>query len=321
MVRHGEIGIDENASGTIAFRAEPFARGRSLNARRPNHGTRVDPLPARFDEVRIHRRHGRIEAYLDAQFFKAAFGFLGQVGRQTRKNARARFDENDARRARIDVAEILRQREPHEFGNRARHFHAGRSAADDNDIHEAPTFRGIGLVLGVLEGEEDAPADFGGVFDQLQSGRELLPIVVPEIGVARAGRQHEIIVWHIVSGFRQNFPRLGVDSCHMIEHHGDVAICADNAADGFGDFGRREFRRRHLVKQRLEQVIVLTVDQHDIDWRTAQRLHRPQPAKSCAYDDDFRPGLLHRMSCIGSADVSLQQKRPSSNSRHFEPRF
>src|SRR5690606_2322731 len=47
----------------------------------------------------------------------------------------------------------------------------------------------------------------------------------------------------------------------------------------------------HLVQQRLEGVMVVPVDQHDVGWRTRQRAHGPQPGEPTADDDDARPGL------------------------------
>ena len=50
------------------------------------------------------------------------------------------------------------------------------------------------FVLGALEGEQDAAAQIGGVVDRLETRRERRPVVVTEIGVPRAGREHQIVV-------------------------------------------------------------------------------------------------------------------------------
>jgi len=57
--------------------------------------------------------------------------YIGQIGRQRRQNARARFQQDDARRAWIDAAEIARQRQPRDLCGRAGHFHAGRATANE----------------------------------------------------------------------------------------------------------------------------------------------------------------------------------------------
>ena len=56
--------------------------------------------------------------------------------------------------------------------------------------------RGIGLDLGPLEGQQDAAADGGGVLERLQARRERLPFVMAEIGVLRAGGEHQGVVGH-----------------------------------------------------------------------------------------------------------------------------
>src|SRR5690606_4028768 len=44
----------------------------------------------------------------------------------------------------------------------------------------------------------------------------------------------------------------------------------------------------HLVEQRLEGVVVVPVDQHDLDRRVSQPTHRRQSRKAAADDRDAR---------------------------------
>jgi hypothetical protein len=43
----------------------------------------------------------------------------------------------------------------------------------------------------------------------------------------------------------------------------------------------------------LKQVVVVAVDQDNLHRRTTQRARDAQPAKSCAYDDDYFVSLRH----------------------------
>jgi hypothetical protein len=45
-----------------------------------------------------------------------------------------------------------------------------------------------------LKGEENAPANGRRILERFQARRERLPRIVAEIGVPRAGRQHERVV-------------------------------------------------------------------------------------------------------------------------------
>ncbi len=88
-----------------------------------------------------------------------------------------------ALRGSID-AEIRRQRALGELRDRARHFDAGRPAADDHEVEQPPALGRIRFGLRLLERQQDAAAQIGGVVDRLEPGRVRGPVVVTEIGVA-----------------------------------------------------------------------------------------------------------------------------------------
>ena len=88
---------------------------------------------------------------------------------------------------------------------------AGRASAHDDEREELAAARRVRLALGLLEREQDAPADRERVLERLETGRVLLPFVVAEVGVAGSGREDEVVV---ARGFRrQGRPprRAGVD--------------------------------------------------------------------------------------------------------------
>ena len=58
--------------------------------------------------------------------------------------------------------------------------------------HQPPPLLRIAFVLGALERQQDATAQIGGVVDGLQARRKGRPVVVPEIGVPRTGREHQV---------------------------------------------------------------------------------------------------------------------------------
>ena len=61
---------------------------------------------------------------------------------------------------------------------------------------------------------------------------------------------------------------------------------------GARDVGRRERRRRDLIEQRLEDVVVRAIDQRDVHRRTLERARRVQSAEAAADDDHARPATL-----------------------------
>ena len=219
---------------------------------------------------------------------------VGLCRRECRQQARARFDQHDACRARIDVTEVGGQSLLRDLCDRAGHFNAGGAAAYDDEGKQTPLLRGVGDQLGLLEGDQNTAADAGRVLDALEARRIGRPFVMAEIGVHGAGRDHQIIVGHVAEiGVQQLF--LHIHAADVLHQHRRVALLAQDMPDRPGHVGGRKRRRRHLVEQRLEAVMVLAVDQDDVGGRTPQRLGRLQPAKAGAYD--HHPGNAFRHSC------------------------
>ena len=80
--------------------------------------------------------------------------------------------------------------------------------------------------------------------------------------------------------------RVEVEAADLGEQHAGVVLPAQDAAQRRRDLGLGEDARRHLVEQRLEQVVVGAVDQRDLDRRAAQRARGGQAAEAAADDQD-----------------------------------
>ena len=199
-----------------------------------------------------------------------------------------------------------RQRVLRQFGDGAGKLDAGRAGADDDEGQQRRAPLRIGLALGALEGEQDAPPQRGGVLQRLQAGRERLPFVMAEIGVARAGREDQRVVGQRVAVIEQHALVRRVDAGHGGEQGRDLGPAAQQIADRPGDLRGRQRGGGDLVEQRLEQMMVAPVDQRDADRRAGQAEGRLQPAETGADDHDAmalcRSGLLggHVLGLSGS---------------------
>ena len=111
-----------------------------------------------------------VQPDLDAEFLKRTFRVVRETVGIAVQDLWPRFDEQHARLARIDRAEVPRQRVARQVGDRPGQFDAGRTAADDHEGEQRREPRRVGFALGLLERQEDAAADRGGVFDRLQPG-------------------------------------------------------------------------------------------------------------------------------------------------------
>src|ERR671930_2764972 len=81
-----------------------------------------------------------------------------------------------------------------DLGQRARQLHARWAPAHDDEGEERLAPRRIRLLLGLLEGHEDAAADLERVLDRLQARREARPVGPAEVRVAGARGDEELVV-------------------------------------------------------------------------------------------------------------------------------
>ena len=219
-----------------------------------------------------------------------ARGFAQGLGERG-QHRRTRLDQEDARRARVDVPEIARERLARDLGERAGHLDAGRAAADHDKRQERLAPARIGFTLGTFERQQHAPPDVERVLERLEARRGRAPLVVPEVGVRRAARDDQIVVRQplvIVAAHPRGSPAAGlIDRAHLGEQDLDVLLAPQDPADGRRDVAGRKRRHRHLVEQRLEDVMIPAVENRDADPRAAEGAGGIQPAKAAADDDDM----------------------------------
>ena len=85
-----------------------------------------------------------------------------------------------------------------------------------------------------------------------------------EISVLRAGGDNQIVEGD-AAPLGDHGLALDVDAADLRQDDIDVVSVAENAADRRRDVRRRQACGRHLVKQRLEQMVVVLIDQRDVE--------------------------------------------------------
>src|SRR5215471_12764033 len=70
---------------------------------------------------------------------------------------------------------------------------------------------------------------------------------------------------------------------------------AKNPANRRRDVARRQRGRRHLIEQRLKDVMVVAIEQRHLHGRTGEHSRRVESSKATADDDDVR---AHRPGAI-----------------------
>ena len=182
---------------------------------------------------------------------------------------------------------------PRNFGQRAGEFHTRGATSDHHERQQPALLLAVLLDLGAFKGRQHARANLQGVFQRLEARRVWLPVVPPEIGVRRAGCHNQMVIRHLPwVGRKFNDAPCRVDATDVAQPHAHVGLSPQNPADRRGDITGRECRSRHLIQQRLKDVVVLPVEHDDLDIGTGQRLRGPQTAESPADDHDSRH--IHR---------------------------
>src|SRR5215216_4996029 len=96
---------------------------------------------------------------------------------------------------------------------------------------------------------------------------------MPEIGVLGSGRDDEIVVRN-ASSFCDNLVPRSIDARDLRQDDLRVFLPTKYAANRRGDIRGRQAGGRNLIEQRLEQVIIVAVDDGDVERRLRQLFAR-----------------------------------------------
>jgi hypothetical protein len=96
--------------------------------------------------------------------------------------------------------------------------------------------------------------------------------------VRRPAADRQVVERHAGVG-PAHLPVLQVDLLDLPEHDVHVLLAAEDPADRERDVRRGQRGRRHLVQQRLEQVVVVLVDEDHVDRAAVQLLHQVDPGE------------------------------------------
>ena len=154
---------------------------------------------------------------------------------------------------------------------------------------------GVGRGLGHLERAEDAPADLHRIVDGLHPRGVQGELVVAEVRLAGAAGHDQAVVGDLHRGVRRtgghDDPPLEVEAGDLHELDPHVLGPAQDVSQRWGDLTGRQDPRRHLVQQRLEQVVVAAIEQRHVDGKVGQEPACGEPAEPATDHDDAVPRL------------------------------
>ena len=112
-----------------------------------------------------------------------------------------------------------------------------------------------------------------------------------------AGGDHELVVAHLLAVVQANPMGARVDAHDVTTDEGDTR---DGGSHGVGDVVLRQRARGHLIEQGAEELVGMSVDQHDLDPRRAlECLRRVEAGEACPDDDDLH-ALHARIVPVGT---------------------
>src|SRR6266542_2937728 len=287
MAGNGQVPLDCDTPRSVQGDPERASEPGGSDTGGPQDRPGLEAFRADLNKPFSDRRHGGAGPHFDAELLQGRGGFGRQLFGKGRKNARAGLEEKDARVARIDRAEIARQDVPGNLADGSRELGARRAAADQHESQEGPSPAGARFPLGLLEGEEDPSPDLEGILQVLQSRRARLPLLVSEVGMPRSGCEDEEVVSDTTVG-HDDVAGSGVHRDRVREQHLRVLLPAQDRTNRIGDVARRERRGRHLVEERLEEMVIAAIHDGDLNRGVAKCLRGREPSEARTDDDDAR---------------------------------
>ena len=116
-----------------------------------------------------------------------------------------------------------------QFRDGTGHLHAGRAAADHDEVQQTPALVGIRFAFGTFEREQDPAAQIRGVIDGFQARRVRRPIV-PEISVLGPGGDDEMVERN-ATALREHFFAHRIDTRNFGEDDVSILLMTENAAN------------------------------------------------------------------------------------------
>lgn len=195
-----------------------------------------------------------------------------------------------------------------QFGDLPGHLDTGRTGTDDGEGEQLGAAVRVARPFRLLESAQDPAPQLQGVVDGLHAWGEFGELVVAEVGLPGAGRDDQAVVRALVGvaeQLRDDDLAGQIDVRDIAQQHLHVALLAQDDAGGRRDLALGDDAGRHLVQQRLEEVVGGAGDQLDVDVGMLELLCRREPAEPRSDDHDAMP--LTRFSCgfLFGAHVSL----------------
>ena len=183
----------------------------------------------------------------------------------------------------------LRHHLVHEVGERSGGLHSGRARADDHEVERAPLDE-LGVVRRFLEQLEDSCAQPLRIGHRIQRQCVLLGAGRAVEVRPRASGDDEVVAGERLPIACRHGLRVRVDPRDLELAHLHRRGLREDRSDGSGDVGGPELGSRDLIEERLELLVVVTVDECHGDVVLRELLRASNTGEAGAHD--HHGGLL-----------------------------
>ena len=280
-----KIVVHQDASLLIRLNVQHFAQRRSLNARAPKRTHGIDSFLPHHHIARLHVRDVCAGANLHTQLRQLIDRALLQLWRIGAEYLWRAFQNQHLRGCRIDMAKITRHVKPRNVGDRARKLDPRGSAADHYKVQRRMRAGFERLPLRELKRQQHAASYLRRIFNCLQPGSNLRPVIMAEVRMRRSGGNDQVVILELGAGLQLYAPRSCIEADRLIHQHVNVFVIAKNRPDGLRNIRRGKHGKRDLVEQRLKGVVVPPVDNRHIHRERRQPLRGVDTAKAGTQHD------------------------------------
>ena len=209
------------------------------------------------------------------------------LGWKPERRRLARLEQNDARAREVELRELLTQGVPVDLGEGSGDLDTRRAAADNHYV-ERPGRHQLGIRGRQFKPTQHACPDAERVIEALE--RQAVLGCTGHAAEVRleAGREHEIVEADPVAARENELVAVPVDTARYAKAEVEVVSSAEEASDRVCDVLDVQKRVRDLVDQRLEEVVVVYVDQRHVHGRLRECLCGLDAAHTSA--DDHHAG-------------------------------
>ena len=259
-----------------------------LHSGRPDHGAdRHHPPIGQLDLAVADLLDPGVEKHVDAQVPQLPECGVAQWSLEDLQQGRARLQQQDLRRAQVQLLEIPTQHLGDELRECAGAFDAGGTAAHDREGQQLLSGLLVRRPVRGFEPRDDPVSQQQHVLQVLHRERSLGDGLVTEIGGGAAARQDQVVVAQGPAVGPHRLP-LEVHGLDLPEPELGIADPAEDAPHRVRDVRAVHGRGGHLVEQGREQVVVVPVDNDGPHRRAGQRFRAVEARKAGADDHDRR---------------------------------